>query len=581
MKHTSTEDWLIRLGLLGWMGILLFATNGEQSLMAYDEGWYALQSRWMVESGDWITPQWWGEPVYDRTVGLQWMISWAYSLFGVNDSVARLISLGASLLSVQLTYSIGKRLFPPLIQAITSNSITIQSILPEEKMAGSHRIIAATGSAALGVCPLWLNYSRMATQDVPLVGIELLLIWALLKAEEGKGSRFWWGVGVGTLVGIGFFLKSVMVILPLVALLPYLLKPFGWRQLARTVPYHLGNRGIYVGLLLGFIPCSIWLGLSLGRYGLLPVTELFGKLLFLGSKSYHSDGGIGYYFWNIPVNAFPWSLFALAGLGLLLRWLFSQQRLHPLIPPMLPNEKEEVLLARYLLVRTYLLLVAYPVLLFTELTLFSTRTAYYGLQLYPWVGMLAGLTLWWLGRTIQRRIVWGISGFFASCGGFVVGLMIFSGTGAIPLPDEIKPYLTVITLASMGWLSLPLFAQRHRMGWWVVVTLVSSWSALAGAGFGGLWGNYSPDIKSFLSQPIIQVHLKHHPVNLIRPRQMDANIHQSLILISFYTPQLGRQFTHLADLPRLEFAWVQEPLLQVSDYRYLGQIRGWQLVQRM
>ncbi|MFM7372495.1 MAG: hypothetical protein ACKO2Z_32875, partial [Sphaerospermopsis kisseleviana] len=52
--------------LLLLSALLLFANNGNNSLLAYDEAYYAIQARWMLETQDWLTPQWWGTPIYDR-----------------------------------------------------------------------------------------------------------------------------------------------------------------------------------------------------------------------------------------------------------------------------------------------------------------------------------------------------------------------------------------------------------------------------------------------------------------------------------------------------------------------------------
>ena len=44
---------------------------GKRSYIAFDEGFYALQARWILEKGNWTIPLWWDEYVLDRTIGLQ------------------------------------------------------------------------------------------------------------------------------------------------------------------------------------------------------------------------------------------------------------------------------------------------------------------------------------------------------------------------------------------------------------------------------------------------------------------------------------------------------------------------------
>ena len=59
--------------------IILFAPLtlylGERSPVAFDEGFYILQSRWILLSNDWISPMYWGNLVLDRTNGIQILFS--------------------------------------------------------------------------------------------------------------------------------------------------------------------------------------------------------------------------------------------------------------------------------------------------------------------------------------------------------------------------------------------------------------------------------------------------------------------------------------------------------------------------
>ena len=48
---------------------------GKRSYIAFDEGFYALQARWILDKGNWIIPLWWDEYVLDRTIGLQYLFA--------------------------------------------------------------------------------------------------------------------------------------------------------------------------------------------------------------------------------------------------------------------------------------------------------------------------------------------------------------------------------------------------------------------------------------------------------------------------------------------------------------------------
>ena len=55
---------------------------GKRSLVAYDEGFYALQARWILEKGNWTVPLWWDQYVLDRTIGIQFLIAKSQEIFG-------------------------------------------------------------------------------------------------------------------------------------------------------------------------------------------------------------------------------------------------------------------------------------------------------------------------------------------------------------------------------------------------------------------------------------------------------------------------------------------------------------------
>jgi 4-amino-4-deoxy-L-arabinose transferase-like glycosyltransferase len=389
--NPSTLAPYIALSL--WVGVVLLIRSPAQSLMPHDEGWYAQQARWIVETGDWVNQQWWGEPAYDRMMGLQWLIAAAYKLFGVSEGVARLPGAIACWGAVILTYGIGKR-------CLTAS-------------------IGFWGAAILAATPIWMQASRLAIQDVPLTALELLGIWALLQAEEQPQRRAGWGLLAGTTVGLGFMLKSIMVIPVVVALLPYLV-------LDHRRHRHLLNPALYLGLVVGLVPAIAWLALSVDRYGWFPIERLFGHLVNLAQEDFHQAGPF-YYFWNIPANAFPWPLLAVPGLWL--GWQSSYRRKW--------------------------LWLGYPLALFTLLTLFKTRTWYYPLQLLPFVALLAALTLTTLGRLCAARpyrrqgLITGLTFTLASIGA-VLGDSGGSCASATP--------------AASGRGSLALRAGGHRGG---------------------------------------------------------------------------------------------------------------------
>ena len=70
----------INLQFLLFLPLLIYF--GKRSLIAYDEGFYALQARWIIEKSNWVGPIWWDGVISDRTIGIQFLIALSKKFFG-------------------------------------------------------------------------------------------------------------------------------------------------------------------------------------------------------------------------------------------------------------------------------------------------------------------------------------------------------------------------------------------------------------------------------------------------------------------------------------------------------------------
>ena len=552
-----------RLSLLLVTVPLLLLNGNNHSLIPHDEGYYAVQARWIWETGDWLTPQWWGTPIYDRTIGIQWLIALAYHLFGLNEFSVRLPSAIACILGVLLTYEIGKIILD--------------------------RQIAWLGAAILMLMGLWVNEAHTAQQNTALVAIELLGIWALLQITDVQLSSLsssrqltkhhWvWGIIAGTTVGLGFLLKGFMIFVPIVALLPYFISHQRYRQL-------LTNPGIYLGLILGGIPTGLWLILSCYKYGgIAPVQELVNKLLFLSTTDTFNPGPF-YYLWNLPLNIFPWALFSVIGTIVLWRKLLPDLNYSSLS-----------------------LTLGYPICLFILLSLFRTRMPYYMMQLLPFMALLAAAAFKQFSQISRHksiswyRLMTWLSYAFSGLGlvltiaGAIVTLNLpLSG---IVIPPEVRVYALPVMILGCGWLTIPMLWHRWQpqtSPYWLASWLVPVWFTILSFGLGGALTDKSPDFRAAFAQLKIDRAIGNQPVNLLidtvqtsgfqqansQDRPLSAEEHKTLILLSFYTPQLGRQMNDFAQLPDKSYAWTLRisPQLAIQT-RTIGSVAGWQLIQK-
>ncbi|MBH8564332.1 glycosyltransferase family 39 protein [Nostoc sp. CENA67] len=518
ISQTAVFPYMSLLVLL--LPLLLF-NSGQNSLMAHDEGLYAWRSRQMFDSGDWIAP--WGN-VHHKTPGPYWLIAIAYELFGVSELSVRLPSMIAGILAILLIYEIAK-------------------IILNQKLAW-------LAAAILIVEFLWLQYCRLGTPDVPMICLVILAIWSLLKAELHPKYCYFWSLIAGLSLGLGFLVRSFMIFVPIIALLPYLI---GEHRRHR----HLANPILYLGFVVGLIPTLSWLWFNWLRYGNGSFEELF-KFVIQQNSHPRYPSSVFFYVWNVPLKSFPWGFFSLLGLFLVLR--------RP-IP------------------RYHLLLVGFPVVLFVEISLFSTRLSHYSLSLFPFIAMLAAIGLDWLARIYQigltkKNIPRNLS---YACG--VLGILfLLAGVVAFAWNNaDIRKYAIFGWIVGLGWLILPLiWIARYRFNqkfltarYWMAGWLIPCWLALAVAGSLGLLSDYNPRYRAFFQQSAIAPILQTHPIYFVQVGGKNS------VLLNFYTPIHGQQVDTVSQLPAFSYAWIntnQTP--QVSTpHRVVGAIQNYQLIQ--
>ena len=553
------------LCLILWGLPLLLLSSPQQSLMAHDEGIYAYQARQMVEGGNWLRPG--GDFNYDRAIGIQWIIAFCFQLWGQQEWVARLPSTIGAIVALGLTYRLGCKLLNPNL--------------------------AFKGALILSVTPLFVQYGRLATQDMVLLAIELVGIWAFLEGERSaqitslspaanpspghdqqRGRAIWGGLGAATF-GLGFLIKGFMIIPVGIAFAPYL--AIGQRR-----HRYLTSSGLYLGALIGLIPATVWIGLSVQRYGLVPIDGLFGKLFSLSQDTFNGNGPL-FYLWNIPANAFPWFFFSLWGMVVLGQQLRQTGTI-------LQNPGHRWIL------------LGYPLVLLLELICFKTRTRYYPLQLLPFFSLWGAIGLENLLQICRSFSLprWFL-GLSYGWGGFALLLMGLGVVTHFPLPITEDPmvqvYGTIALGMGLGWslVSLGVLWGRwadaggiegrtivsKRATLWGLGWFMGSWMGLALFGITGVWGDYNPELKAFLTEPHIQSYLAQnltYPV--AKPPQARANDRKIGLLLKFYVPHLGPEVPTAADLRPKDYAWIPPTVADPpGSFQTLGTVKGWRLIQ--
>ncbi|MBW4613533.1 MAG: glycosyltransferase family 39 protein [Desmonostoc vinosum HA7617-LM4] len=520
------------ISLLVWILPLLIFNAGQNSLMAHDEGLYAWRARQMFDSGDWIAP--WGN-AHHKTPGPYWLIASAYKLFGISETSGRITSAIAGILALILVYEIGK-------------------ILLNKKLAW-------LAAAILSVEFLWLQYCRLGTPDVPMILLVMLAIWSLLKAELHPQYKLFWSFVAGLSFGLGFLMRSFMIVLPIMALSPYLI----WEHHRHR---HLANPTLYLGFFIGLIPTWSWLWFNWLRYGDLSYGQLLKFVVDLGSED-RNQNGILFYLWNIPLKSFPWFFFGVLGLVLAIR-----RPIH----------------------RYQLILVGFPLVMFAELSFFSTRLSHYSLCIYPFIALLAAVGLDWLGKIYQREttslnkkrkhifssrkinISRNLSYIFGA-----LGVLLLLAAIAIIIwgNADIRKYASLGLSVGLGWLILPLVWICHfrikflTAHYWLAGWLIPCWLALAVAGSQGFFSDYNPVFRTFFQQKAIASILQSHPIYFVQVGGKNA------VLLKFYTSVHGKPLDTIFQVPAFGYAWIdtkQSPELS-TPHRVVGTVQQYQLIQ--
>jgi len=168
-------------------GYLIFAGLGAASLHDGDEALYATVARAMAESGNVLTPMYWGSPFLHKPPLSYWMMALSLRLFpGAPEFAARLPSAIAALLLLVLVFEAARRL------------------------TGSAAAAVAGGALLLNHQFLYEHAARSATFDALLALVMFAALLAGLRAARGVG----WAWTFAGLLGAIALIKLPMVVFP-------------------------------------------------------------------------------------------------------------------------------------------------------------------------------------------------------------------------------------------------------------------------------------------------------------------------------------------------------------------------------
>ena len=279
-SDSSRTSWLILAAL--W--ILLLVLSWVRPLAVPDEGRYAEVGRWMLQSGDWLTPRLNGIPFFHKPPLLHWLQASSMAVFGQHVWAARLVpALNAGCMMAAL-YVCARQ----LTGEATARRAMVMLGTSLTFLAGgqyvNHDMLVATW---IGIA-IWLFALSFLHGERPhaglarwgfvacalgvlskgLIGLVLpglvIFVWLIGSGQAHKMLRFPWfsGLLIFALIAVPWF---VLAQRQFPGLLDYL---FGAQQFGRYTGKTFNNAQAWwfygVALLLLFFP---WLGLVLAQVG--------------------------------------------------------------------------------------------------------------------------------------------------------------------------------------------------------------------------------------------------------------------------------------------------------------------------
>ena len=471
--------------------IPLIFSFGKRSYIAFDEGFYALQARWILDKGNWTIPLWWDQYVLDRTIGLQFLIAKSQDLFGRNIFSAYLPTTVAAILMLFITYKLHEELF--------------------------NKKYAIISPLILSTTYIWFDYSHLATQDIVYSCLVTIGLFSLVKIKS-KDNKFYILL-FGIWIGLAFMMKTFLVFVPLISLLPYFF-------IKTNV---LFSKFFWVGLLIGFIPYLFW------TFAINPYLEkniifyLFEKFNFLSSKNNFTNP-FYYYLWNIPTTFLPWSFFAIIG---------TIQNIS--------KSKDN----KYIL--TF-----FPLILIITLSIFSTKTPYYTLQISSIFSLNAYAGVKYLFNSKRYKQI------FLFITSKIIPLFIFSLTftyyfffkNTINFNSKENTFL-ILGLLFFG-ISWSFLKQKNSFKELLTILIIGPYLLTSFLLQSGLFTDRSRELREKMEYVSSLDIVKNQPIKVDKSGIKNSLSQSKIIRIALLTPKLGEGLESIDELKKSELVWTTD-----------------------
>lgn len=404
----------------------------------------------------------------------------------------------------------------------------------------------------------------------------------LVRPESSSGRFCRWRLYcAGVLFALTVFLRSALAVLPLVGIMPWLLKQARGRKILKT-PW------LWLGLACGALPTFVWVGKSIASYGVTGFMEPLRFPLRKATETGFPLSGFPFYSASVFLNFIPWS--PLLPFAVTSPSLWGGQ----------DNNCRQPIQVHRFIHRRWLLLAA-PATMLLLLAFTSSDQNNYALPIYPFAALLVAadlehrLTGIHSAKSSRERsdgMVWrslqSIAAVYCCLASIVLifcfggGLLRISGQSDTTL--DVEKLGLLLVLVSTAWLLgglmvyWPHRSLQQSLKLWLTLHLLGSWLAIFGIVHLGFVGNYSPEVKALIKQPHLQEALSTAPADLVK---VDGKI---ATLLRAYSPIMGQSWASFDDFKAQGsgLAWIRESDVAELDFPHgvLARGRGVLLIRR-
>jgi len=323
-------------------------------------------------------------------------------------------------------------------------------------------------------------------------------------------------------------MKTFLVFVPLLSLIPYIFFKKNF----------LFTKFFWLGLLVGFIPFLVWT-FSINPYlDKNIIFHLVEKFNFLSNKNTFTNP-FYYYFWNVPATFLPWSFFAIIGTTY----------------NIFQGKENKYILAFF------------PLILVASLSIFSTKTPYYTLQISSIFSLNTYVGIKYLFNSYRY------SRLFIFMTSKIIPLFIFAlaFTYYFFFKDSLNFNTRENTFMILGLLSFgiswSLIKHENSFKEILITLIIGPYLFTSFILQSGLFTDRSRELREKMEYVSSLDIVKNQTIKVDKSGINNSRSQSKIIRISLLTPKLGEGLESIDKLNKSELAWTTDhKKIKKNDY---------------